>query len=81
MFYLSYPIGLVYFAVTPGLRAGTAVSALIPALLFGALAYATYDIDQLRDVRHWTLQITVLDVIYGALASAVAAIAPTRSFA
>ena len=75
VFYLSYPIGLVYFAVTPGLRAGTAVSALIPALLFGALAYATYDLTNYATLRHWTLQITVLDVIYGALASAAAAIA------
>ena len=75
VFYLSYPIGLVYFAVTPGLRAGTAVNTLIPALLFGALAYATYDLTNYATLRHWTLQITVLDVIYGALASAAAAIA------
>ena len=74
MFYLSYPIGLVYFAVTPGF-VPHAVNALIPALLFGALAYATYDLTNYATLRHWTLQITVLDVIYGALASAAAAIA------
>jgi len=75
LFYLSYPVGVVYFAVLPGLRAGAATSALFPALLFGALAYATYDLTNYATLRHWTLQITVLDVIYGAIASAAAALA------
>lgn len=75
VFYLSYPIGIVYFAVLPGLRAGAATGAFIPALLFGALAYATYDLTNYATLRHWTLQITVLDVLYGAVASGVAAVA------
>jgi len=75
VFYLSYPVGVVYFAVLPGLRAGAVASAFFPALLFGALAYATYDLTNYATLRHWTLQITVLDVVYGALASAAAAVA------
>jgi uncharacterized membrane protein len=72
-FYLSYPVGVVVFAVVPGLRAGLASSAFFPALLFGALAYATYDLTNYATLRNWTLQITVLDIVYGAIASGVAA--------
>jgi uncharacterized membrane protein len=75
VFYLSYPIGVVAFAVAPGLRAGLASSAFFPALLFGALAYATYDLTNYATLRSWTLQITILDIVYGALASGIAAIA------
>jgi uncharacterized membrane protein len=74
-FYLMYPIGIVVFAVLPGLRAGSAVTAFGFALLFGALAYATYDLTNYATLRVWTLQITLLDIVYGAFASGVAATA------
>jgi uncharacterized membrane protein len=74
-FYLMYPIGVVVFAVLPALRAQTPVTAATLALLFGALAYATYDLTNYATLRNWTLQITVLDIGYGALASSIAATA------
>jgi uncharacterized membrane protein len=72
-FYLLFPIGIVVFAVLPGLRAQAAMLAATLALLFGALAYATYDLTNYATLRNWTLQITVIDIGYGALASSVAA--------
>jgi uncharacterized membrane protein len=72
-FYLAFPIGLVVFGVLPGLRSGALTSAFAFAVLFGALAYATYDLTNYATLRVWTLQITLLDVGYGALASGVAA--------
>ena len=72
-FYLSFPIGIVVFTVLPGLRAQSPVTAATLALLFGALAYATYDLTNYATLRNWTLQITVVDIAYGALASSIAA--------
>jgi len=72
-FYLIYPIGVVVFAVLPALRSGSVATAFALALLFGAIAYATYDLTNYATLRNWTLQITVLDIGYGAIASAVAA--------
>lgn len=74
-FYLGYPVGIVVFGVLPGLRAGSAASAFLPAVLFGALAYGTYDLTNYATLRNWTLQIATLDIVYGALLSGVAAIA------
>jgi uncharacterized membrane protein len=74
-FYLIYPIGVVVFAVLPALRAQTPLTAAGLALLFGALAYATYDLANYATLRNWTLPITVLDIGYGALASSIAATA------
>ena len=39
VFYLAYPIGIVVFAVLPGLRMASLPNAVALALLFGALAY------------------------------------------
>ena len=73
VFYLMYPIGVVVFAVLPALRAQSLSAAFTLALLFGALAYATYDLTNYATLRNWNLQITALDVVYGALASGIAA--------
>lgn len=73
LFYLTYPLGLVVFAVLPGLHADSTGTTFSDALLFGALAYGTYDLTNYATLRNWTLQITVVDICYGALASAIAA--------
>ncbi|MCK1390942.1 DUF2177 family protein [Bradyrhizobium sp. 1] len=72
-FYAIYPIGLLAFAVMPGLKSDSMASVAGLAALFGAIAYATYDLTNFATLRNWTLQITALDIAYGAAASAFAA--------
>jgi uncharacterized membrane protein len=74
-FYLLFPIGIMVFAVLPGVRAQSLPNAVGLVLLFGAIAYATYDLTNYATLRHWTLQITILDITYGAVASGLAATA------
>ncbi len=70
-FYFLYPIGLVAFAVMPALRDGSAVTALAYGALFGLLASATYDLTNYATLRRWTLQITVIDLIYGTVVASL----------
>ncbi|MGO4512999.1 DUF2177 family protein [Bradyrhizobium sp. 2TAF36] len=72
-FYAIYPVGLLVFGVMPGLKSGSVTSVIGLAALFGAIAYATYDLTNFATLRNWTLQLTVLDIAYGAAASALAA--------
>jgi uncharacterized membrane protein len=72
-FYLLYPIGIVVFAALPGLRAESALTALGFGLLFGAMAYGTYDLTNYATLRNWTLSITLVDIVYGAIATGLAA--------
>lgn len=74
-FYLLYPIGIVAFGAVSGLRADSALAALAWGAGFGALAYATYDLTNFATLRVWSLQITLLDIAYGAIASGIAAVA------
>ncbi|MGE0564953.1 MAG: DUF2177 family protein [Pseudolabrys sp.] len=72
-FYLILPIGIVVFAVSPALKSGHLSDAVVHGLLFGAIAYATYDLTNYATLKNWSLTITVLDIVYGAVASAAAA--------
>jgi uncharacterized membrane protein len=71
-FYLIYPIGALVLAVLPALRQGNLFAAIAHAALFGAIAYATYDLTNFATLRNWTLQITLIDIVYGAFATALA---------
>lgn len=73
-FYLIYPIGILVFATLPALKAGSVTPAIIYGTLFGALAYATYDLTNHATLRNWTLQLTLTDMAWGAFASGVAAV-------
>ena len=42
-----YPVGLVIFAVLPGVDAGSVTRAAMLGALFGLFAYATYDLTNL----------------------------------
>ena len=75
VFYLLYPVGLAVFAVIPALRAELATNALLYGALFGTIAYATYDLTNYATLRNWSLQITVVDIAYGAIASGIASTA------
>jgi len=74
LFYLLYPVGLVLFAVGPGLEAPPWRTAALGAA-FGFFAYATYDLTNLATLKGWPLGLAAADVAWGTFASAVAATA------
>ena len=72
LFYLMYPIGLVIFAVMPGVAAESVARAALLGGLFGLFAYSTYDLTNLAVVRDWPVTLTFVDIAWGTLVSAVA---------
>jgi len=75
-FYLMFPAGLIYFAVNPALKDGALGTALLNGALFGLFTYGTYELTNFATLRNWTLQITLIDMAYGAvMCAAVAALA------
>jgi uncharacterized membrane protein len=71
-FYLIYAAGLLYFAVlgTKGAR-----QAAVRGALFGFVAYATYDLTNLATLRDWPVWLAVVDMVWGAVLSGLAAAA------
>ena len=72
-FYLVYPLGVVLFAVVPAVSSGSSTDAAVWGALFGFFAYATYDLTNLATLRDWPVRLTVVDLAWGTVLTALAA--------
>ncbi len=75
VFYLIYPIGLLVFAIVPGVAAQGVLRAALMGGLFGMFCYATYDLTNLAVIRNWPLSLSFIDIAWGTLVSGVSAAA------
>ncbi|MBL8584620.1 MAG: DUF2177 family protein [Rhizobiaceae bacterium] len=73
LFYLVYVAGIVIFAITPALAGGKWTTAAGYGALFGFFAYATYDLTNHATIKGWPAVITIADLGWGSLLTAIAA--------
>jgi len=71
--YLLLILGIVVFAIVPGLKENSLKMTLLRAALFGLIAYGTYDLTNLATLRNWPLLITLVDMAWGTTLSAIVA--------
>jgi len=69
LFYLLFIVGILVFAVLPGLETNSLKNTILRAALFGLVAYATYDLTNLATLKDWRLTVTVVDLIWGTVLS------------
>lgn len=73
LFYAVYAVGLVWFAVLPGIETGQWWRALLSGAAFGFFAYVTYDMTNYATLRDFPLRVVLVDVAWGLVVSALAA--------
>ena len=73
-FYLVYLSGVVALAVAPALRTGQWRTAAWSGLILGLVAYGTYDLTNQATLRLWATRLTVIDMAWGGVLTALAAI-------
>jgi len=69
IFYLLFVLGILVFAVLPGLESDSIKKTLFLGAFFGLVTYATYDLTNLATVKGWPLLVTVVDLIWGTFLS------------
>ncbi len=72
-FYLLFVVGVLVFAVRPGVDAGTVWHATLLGAFFGLCAYATYDLTNWSTVKDYPAAIAVVDTLWGAVLSGLTA--------
>jgi uncharacterized membrane protein len=72
-FYLLYAAGLMFFAVSPGLKAGSILYAMFVGAALGLVAYGTYDLTNLSVVEGFNLRIALIDLVWGTVLSGATA--------
>ena len=70
IFYLLFLVGILIFALLPGMERRSLVYTIAMAALFGFIAYATYDLTNLATIRDWPLMLSIVDMIWGSFLSA-----------
>lgn len=73
IFYLLFIVGIMIFAIYPGAEANSIKKAAVYGALFGFFTYATYDLTNLATLNNWSLTVTLVDIIWGTLLTAVVA--------
>jgi uncharacterized membrane protein len=66
-FYLLYIVGILVFAVLPGVEKHSVVEALWRGALFGLVAYATYDLTNWATLKDWSPAVAMVDMAWGAV--------------
>ena len=74
IFYGLYLVGVTVLVVLPALKEGGIFKALTTGALFGLVAYATYDLTNQATLRVWPSHLTLIDVTWGAFATATASV-------
>lgn len=80
LFYLLYPLGLVYFGVAPNASEAGLKAAFCAGAAIGFFAYATYDLTNLATLRDWPARLALIDVVWGAFLSGISATAGKAAF-
>lgn len=71
IFYMIFIFGLVVFVITPAMEKSSWAHAFIFGALFGFVCYATYDLTNLAVAKDWPIMVTIVDLLWGAILSAL----------
>lgn len=73
LFYLFYVAGIVWFAIMPNLSSGSLIATLLAGVALGFIAYGTYDATNLATLRGYTVQLAVVDLLWGMMLTGISA--------
>jgi len=72
-FYALYIFGVTCFVPMAIWSSRGIWLAMLSGAVFGMVAYATYDLTNLATLKKWSVKVTVIDVLWGAIATSLAA--------
>lgn len=75
LFYLVFIAGLVFFAVSPGLRDASRARAAARGGFFGLVTYATFDLTNQAVIAGWPWIVTLVDLAWGSFICAATTLA------
>lgn len=79
VFYLLYGVGILVFAIMPGVDSTSLLRASLLGGFLGLLAYGTSELTNLATLKQWPLNLAVLNIAWGTFVTAVAAVSGTAA--
>lgn len=78
LFYGLFVVGLMIFAILPGLEQKSVAHAMKMGALFGFFTYMTYDLTNWAVLNNWPAGIVWIDILWGTVLSTLVAGISTR---
>jgi uncharacterized membrane protein len=78
LFYALYVVGIVEFVVTPGPPRAPLGHIFSRGMLFGLVAYATFDLTAMAVLRGWSWLVTIADMVWGSVLTGLVAVVTRR---
>ena len=75
LFYLIYVIGLTLIILRPAINNDSIFLAFWTGIIFGVVAYATYNFTNMAFIKNWSLNVLIVDTIWGGLLTGTASAA------
>ena len=67
LFYIIYMVGLALIILKPALANDSILQALWTGVIFGVVAYGTYNLTNMATVKNWSATIVWIDMMWGGL--------------
>jgi uncharacterized membrane protein len=72
LFYVIYAFGLAFLIVAPALSGGIPwTTVLLHSVIFGIVAYGTYDLTNQATLTSWPAIVTIVDLVWGGLLTGI----------
>ena len=65
LFYLMYVAGLAIIVIYPSLQLDSFFHAFWTGLVFGCVAYGTYNLTNMATIKGWSSSVVIVDMIWG----------------
>ena len=83
LFYIIYMLGLALIILRPALINESVFQALWTGIIFGLVAYGTYNLTNMATIKNWSANVVFVDMIWGGILtgfSSAASIYITKNF-
>ena len=83
LFYIIYMLGLTLIILRPALINESVFQALWTGIIFGLVAYGTYNLTNMATIKNWSTNVVFVDMIWGGILtgfSSAASIYITKNF-
>ena len=83
LFYIIYMLGLTLIILRPALINESVFQALWTGIIFGLVAYGTYNLTNMATIKNWSANVVFVDMIWGGILtgfSSAASIYITKNF-
>ena len=71
LFYIIYVVGLGVVILQPAINQDSIKMAFFTGIVFGIVAYGTYNLTNMATIKNWSSYVVLVDIIWGGLLTGV----------